>query len=184
MNADEAFFAEMLDFGVTTVEIKSGYGLDSENELKQLRVIRRLGEACAQDIAATFLGAHAIPDEYAGNADGYIDFIIERVLPVVTEQGLADFLRCLPRKFRIQRSAVAETSACGTKLGLPSKVHADEIDPLGGSSLRARSAQFPQNTLLQRGTAALKQWQRRKRLPACCRKPHFISTNPLRVRAT
>lgn len=85
------FLAEMLDFGVTTVEIKSGYGLDSENELKQLRVIRRLGEACAQDIAATFLGAHAIPDEYAGNADGYIDFIIERVLPVVTEQGLADF---------------------------------------------------------------------------------------------
>lgn len=81
----------MLDFGVTTVEIKSGYGLDSENELKQLRVIRRLGGACAQDIAATFLGAHAIPDEYAGNADGYIDFIIERVLPVVTEQGLADF---------------------------------------------------------------------------------------------
>lgn len=108
------FLAEMLDFGVTTVEIKSGYGLDSENELKQLRVIRRLGGACAQDIAATFLGAHAIPDEYAGNADGYIDFIIERVCRSL-RTGACGFLRCLPRKFRIQRSAVAETSACGTK---------------------------------------------------------------------
>lgn len=129
------FLAEMLDFGVTTVEIKSGYGLDSENELKQLRVIRRLGEACAQDIAATFLGAHAIPDEYAGNADGYIDFIIERVLPVVTEQGLADFCDAFLESsvFNVPQSRKLLLAA--QKLGLPSKVHADEIDPLGGSEL-------------------------------------------------
>lgn len=129
------FLAEMLDFGVTTVEIKSGYGLDSENELKQLRVIRRLGEACAQDIAATFLGAHAIPDEYAGNADGYIDFIIERVLPVVTEQGLADFCDVFLESsvFNVPQSRKLLLAA--QKLGLPSKVHADEIDPLGGSEL-------------------------------------------------
>ena len=118
-----------------TVEIKSGYGLDSENELKQLRVIRRLGEACAQDIAATFLGAHAIPDEYAGNADGYIDFIIERVLPVVTEQGLADFCDVFLESsvFNVPQSRKLLLAA--QKLGLPSKVHADEIDPLGGSEL-------------------------------------------------
>ena len=129
------FLAEMLDFGVTTVEIKSGYGLDSENELKQLRVIRRLGGACAQDIAATFLGAHAIPDEYAGNADGYIDFIIERVLPVVTEQGLADFCDVFLESsvFNVPQSRKLLLAA--QKLGLPSKVHADEIDPLGGSEL-------------------------------------------------
>ena len=129
------FLAEMLDFGVTTVEIKSGYGLDSENELKQLRVIRRLGGACAQDIAATFLGAHAIPDEYAGNADGYIDFIIERVLPVVTEQGLAYFCDVFLESsvFNVPQSRKLLLAA--QKLGLPSKVHADEIDPLGGSEL-------------------------------------------------
>ena len=105
------FLAEMLDFGVTTVEIKSGYGLDSENELKQLRVIRRLGGACAQDI------------------------IIERVLPVVTEQGLADFCDVFLESsvFNVPQSRKLLLAA--QKLGLPSKVHADEIDPLGGSEL-------------------------------------------------
>lgn len=129
------FLNEMLGFGVTTVEIKSGYGLDLENELKQLRVIRRLGAACPQDVASTFLGAHAIPDEYSGNADGYIDFIIDRVLPIVAEQGLADFCDVFLESsvFNVPQSRKLLLAA--QKRGLPSKVHADEIDPLGGSEL-------------------------------------------------
>ncbi|MCH5278380.1 MAG: imidazolonepropionase [Christensenellaceae bacterium] len=129
------FLAEMLNFGVTTVEIKSGYGLNLEDELKQLRVIRRLGETIPQDIVSTFLGAHAIPDEFSGNADGYIDFIIEKVLPRVAEEKLADFCDVFLESsvFNVEQSRKLLLAA--QKLGLPAKIHADEIDPLGGSEL-------------------------------------------------
>lgn len=129
------FLAEMLNFGVTTVEIKSGYGLNLEDELKQLRVIRRLGETIPQDIVSTFLGAHAIPDEFSGNADGYIDFIIENVLPRVAEEKLADFCDVFLESsvFNVEQSRKLLLAA--QKLGLSAKIHADEIDPLGGSEL-------------------------------------------------
>ena len=129
------FLSEMLNFGVTTVEIKSGYGLNLEDELKQLRVIRRLGETVPQDIVSTFLGAHAIPDEFSGNADGYIDFIIEKVLPRVAEEKLADFCDVFLESsvFNVEQSRKLLLAA--QKLGLPAKIHADEIDPLGGSEL-------------------------------------------------
>lgn len=130
-----SFLSEMLNFGVTTVEIKSGYGLNLDDELKQLRVIRRLGESVPQDIVSTFLGAHAIPDEFSGNADGYIDFIIEEVLPRVTSENLADFCDVFLESsvFNVEQSRKLLLAA--QKMGLPSKIHADEIDPLGGSEL-------------------------------------------------
>ena len=176
------FLAEMLDFGVTTVEIKSGYGLDSENELKQLRVIRRLGGACAQDIAATFLGAHAIPDEYAGNADGYIDFIIERVLPVVTEQGLADFCDVFLESsvFNVPQSRKLLLAA--QKLGLPSKVHADEIDPLGGSELAGEIGAISAEHLIATRDSGIEAMAKAKTLPACCRKPTLSQQTFARAR--
>lgn len=129
------FLKEELAFGVTTVEIKSGYGLDKETELKQLRVIRRLNEEAAQDVVSTFLGAHAIPDEFKGNADGYIDYLIDEVLPVVAEEKLADFCDVFTESsvFNVEQSKKILLAA--QKLGLPSKIHADEIDPLGGSEL-------------------------------------------------
>lgn len=129
------FLKEELAFGVTTVEIKSGYGLDRETELKQLRVIRKLNEEAAQDVVSTFLGAHAIPDEFKGNADGYIDYLIDEVLPVVVEEKLADFCDVFTESsvFNVEQSKKILLAA--QKLGLPSKIHADEIDPLGGSEL-------------------------------------------------
>ena len=84
-----AFLDEMLAQGVTTAELKSGYGLDMETELKQLRVIKRLNEAHPMDAVATYLGAHAIPEEYRGKSGEYIDFIISDMLPEIKRQGLA-----------------------------------------------------------------------------------------------
>lgn len=129
------FLKEELAFGVTTVEVKSGYGLDRETELKQLRVIRKLDEEAEQDVVSTFLGAHAIPDEFKGNADGYIDYLINEVLPVVAEEKLADFCDVFTESsvFNVEQSKKILLAA--QKLGLPSKIHADEIDPLGGSEL-------------------------------------------------
>ncbi|MBR5949428.1 MAG: imidazolonepropionase [Clostridia bacterium] len=129
------FLKEELAFGVTTVEVKSGYGLDKDTELKQLRVIRRLNEEAEQDVVSTFLGAHAIPDEFKGDADGYIDYLIEEVLPIVAEEKLADFCDVFTESsvFNVEQSKKILLAA--QKLGLPSKIHADEIDPLGGSEL-------------------------------------------------
>lgn len=129
------FLKEELAFGVTTVEIKSGYGLDKQTELKQLRVIRRLNEEAAQDVVATFLGAHAIPDEFKGDADGYIDYLIEEVLPIVAEEKLADFCDVFTESsvFNVEQSK--KILIVAQNLGLCSKIHADEIDPLGGSEL-------------------------------------------------
>lgn len=130
-----SFLKEELAFGVTTVEVKSGYGLDKETELKQLRVIRKLNDEAAQDVVSTFLGAHAIPDEFKGNADGYIDYLIDEVLPTVAEEKLADFCDVFTESsvFNVEQSKKILLAA--QKLGLPSKIHADEIDPLGGSEL-------------------------------------------------
>ncbi len=131
----KCFLSEMMDFGVTTVEIKSGYGLNLETELKQLRVIKRLGENTPTDVVSTFLGAHAIPGEFAGNADGYINYLIESVLPVVAGEKLADFCDVFLESsvFNVEQSRRLLLAA--QKLGLPSKIHADEIDALGGSEL-------------------------------------------------
>ena len=82
---------EMLSFGITTAEAKSGYGLDMDTEIKQLEVIRKLNETHLVDLAATFLGAHAVPEEYQKNREGYIDFLCSQVIPMVAERGLAEF---------------------------------------------------------------------------------------------
>ena len=126
---------EMLSLGVTTVEAKSGYGLDLENELKQLRVIRRLAEEHPMDVAATFLGAHAVPTEYKADRQAYIRFLCEEVIPAVAKEGLAEFcdVFCETGVFSAEESRVILEA--GKKWGLIPKIHADEIDPIGGSEL-------------------------------------------------
>ena len=128
---------EMLSLGVTTVEAKSGYGLDLENELKQLRVIRRLAEEHPMDVAATFLGAHAVPTEYKADRQAYIRFLCEEVIPAVAKEGLAEFcdVFCETGVFSAEESRVILEA--GKKWGLIPKIHADEIDPIGGSELTA-----------------------------------------------
>lgn len=130
-----AFLDEMLAQGVTTAELKSGYGLDKETELKQLRVIKRLNEAHPMDAVATYLGAHAIPEEHRGKSGEYIDFIISDMLPEIKRQGLAEFCDVFLETgvFGVEESRRLLTAA--REMGFGLKIHADEIDELGGSQL-------------------------------------------------
>lgn len=126
-----------LKFGTTTLEIKSGYGLDTENELKMLRVIDRLSRNGKQDIVATFMGAHAIPPEYKNNSDEFIALLIDKMLPAVKEQGIAEHcdIFCEEGVFSIEqgRKLLIAASALGMKV----KIHADEVNDLGGAGLAA-----------------------------------------------
>lgn len=130
-----AFLDELMAQGVTTAELKSGYGLDMETELKQLRVIKRLNEAHPMDAVATYLGAHAIPEEYALMSGEYIDFIISDMLPEIKRQGLAEFCDVFLETgvFGVEESRRLLTAA--REMGFGLKIHADEIDELGGSLL-------------------------------------------------
>ena len=135
--ADKARAAldEMLRLGVTTVEAKSGYGLDLETELRQLRAIRRLDREHPIDLAATFLGAHAVPEEYKNDREGYISLLCDEVIPEVAKEKLAEFcdVFCETGVFSAEESR--RILEAGKKHGLIPKIHADEIDPIGGSML-------------------------------------------------
>ena len=130
-----AALEEMLALGVTTLEAKSGYGLDQETELKQLRVIRRLNETQPVDLAATFLGAHALPTEYQNDREAYLRLLCGTVIPRVAEEGLAEFcdVFCETGVFTAEESR--RILEAGKRHGLIPKIHADEIDPIGGSQL-------------------------------------------------
>ncbi len=126
----------MLGFGMTTVEAKSGYGLDLETEIKQMEVAKRLGEEHPVDIASTFLGAHAVPMEYKERSDEFVEKVIE-MLPIVKERDLAEFcdVFCEEGVFSVDqtRRILLEAKRLGYKL----KIHADEIVSLGGAELAA-----------------------------------------------
>lgn len=127
----------MLRMGVTTMEAKSGYGLDMETELRQLEVAKRLDEMQPIDVVSTYLGAHDIAPEYEGDPDGYIDFIIREMLPLVKERGLARNVDIFTEKnvFDLEQSRRLLTAA--RDMGFATKMHADEIYPLGGAGLAA-----------------------------------------------
>ncbi len=126
---------EMLAFGTTTCEAKSGYGLCPEEELKQLRVIRRLNETHPMDLVATFMGAHALPPEYKDNREAYLQLLCEQMIPAAAEEKLAEFcdVFCETGVFTAEESK--RILLCGMAHGLIPKIHADEIDPIGGSVL-------------------------------------------------
>lgn len=135
----EGFLKQMSAMGVTTVEGKSGYGLDKETELLQLRVMRNLNEDERKrvDVVSTFLGAHAVPEEYAGRTDDYVEFLIREMLPAVHENRLAEFcdVFCEQGVFSIEQSRRLLQAA--RDRGFSLKLHADEIVPLGGAGLAA-----------------------------------------------
>ncbi|EJW20262.1 imidazolonepropionase HutI [Paenibacillus alvei DSM 29] len=126
---------EMLLQGVTTIEAKSGYGLSLDAELKQLRVARRLQENHSVDVVSTFMGAHAIPAEYKGRTNDFVDIIIRDMLPTVASEGLAEFcdIFCEEGVFDVEQSRRVLLE--GKRYGLIPKIHADEIVALGGSEL-------------------------------------------------
>lgn len=146
----------MLMFGVTTVEGKSGYGLDYETEIKQLEVMEELDKTHPIDIVKTFLGAHAVPEEYKGKEDAFIDFMIEQVMPEVVERNLAEFcdIFCEENVFSIAQSRRLLTKA--KEMGLGIKFHADEIVQLGGAELAAVLSATSADHLLQASDQGIK----------------------------
>jgi len=141
--ADELFDAALprvnalASEGVATVEIKSGYGLDYETEIRMLEVARRLGAASSVDIRTTLLAAHTVPPEFEDDADGYIDLICDLLLPRVAEQGLADAVDAYCESIAFSGPQIAKLFAAATKLGLPVKLHADQLSDGGGAELAA-----------------------------------------------
>ncbi len=137
-----------LKLGTTTVEIKSGYGLDTKNELKMLKVIGRIARTTPLDVVATFLGAHAIPPEYKANPDLFIKHIINEMLPAVKAQGIAGFCDVFCEKgiFTIEQGR--ELLVAAQKLGLGAKIHADEVHDLGGAGLAAELSAVSADHLL------------------------------------
>jgi imidazolonepropionase len=126
----------LLRDGATTLEIKSGYGLDFDNERKMLRVARSLGERCGIDVRTTYLAAHALPPEFAGNADGYIDAAIEW-LPKLHAEGLVDAVDAFCEGIGFSPAQTRRMFEAARDLGLPVKLHADQLGDLGGAALAA-----------------------------------------------
>ena len=147
----------MLSLGVTTVEGKSGYGLDCETEIKQLEVMDELDRAHPIDVVKTFLGAHAVPEEYKGEEDKFIDYIIKEVLPVVVEKKLAEFcdVFCEKNVFSVGQSKRLLSKA--KEMGLGLKLHADEIVQLGGAELAAELGTVSADHLLQASERGIKE---------------------------
>ena len=123
--------------GVTTVEIKSGYGLTLEHELKQLNVSKKLNEDHPIDIVSTFMGAHAIPTNYKNTPDDFVEIVVEEMIPTVAELGLAEFndVFCEKGVFTPEQSRLILEA--GKRYGLSPKIHADEIEPYGGAEIAA-----------------------------------------------
>jgi len=130
--------AMLAALGTTAVEIKSGYGLAVEPELKALRAIARLRREVPLQVVSTFLGAHEVPADYRSRRDAYVRLVIEEMLPAVAYAGLASFcdVFCEPGVFSVEESEAILRAAAALGLGL--KVHADELDPSGGAELAAR----------------------------------------------
>lgn len=133
----EKTLKNMAELGITTVEAKSGYGLDKDTELKQLRVTKKLMETSPIEIVSTFMGAHDIPLEYKGRDREFLDFLTDEVLPVIKEENLAEFGDIFTEKnvFTVEdsRTYLKKMREAGLKL----KIHADEINDLGGAALAA-----------------------------------------------
>jgi imidazolonepropionase len=130
--------ASLLAEGVTTLEIKSGYGLELAAEAKMLRAARAIGELLPVRVRTTFLGAHAVPPEFAGRADAYIDAVCEQMLPALAAQGLVDAVDAFCETVGFSAAQTARVFAAAAALGLPVKLHAEQLSDQGGAALVAK----------------------------------------------
>lgn len=147
------------DDGVTTLEIKSGYGLDFDNERKMLRVARRIGDALGIRVRTTYLGAHALPPEFAGRADDYIDAVC-RWLPALHAEGLVDAVDAFCERIGFTATQTQRVFEAARALGIPVKLHADQLSDGGGAALVAGFAGLSADHVeytSEAGVAALKQ---------------------------
>lgn len=150
----------LLADGVTTLEIKSGYGLDLDTERKMLRVARRIGRELPVTVRTTFLGAHALPAEYAGRADDYIDLVCDTIMPALAQEGLIDAVDAFCETIGFSRAQTERVFAQARALGLPVKLHAEQLSDQSGAALAAQYAALSADHLeylSQDGIAAMKQ---------------------------
>jgi imidazolonepropionase len=138
LDASKSRLRELVAGGVTVVEVKSGYGLDGATEAKMLRVARALGQALPVTVRTTFLGAHALPPEFDGRADAYIDEVCERMLPEIARAGLADAVDAFCERIGFSPAQTERVFAAAKKHGLPVKLHAEQLSDQGGAQLAAR----------------------------------------------
>jgi len=164
--SEDALFAQsaarlepLLAEGVTAVEIKSGYGLELAAERKMLRVARRLGERYAVTVRTTFLGAHALPPEYAGRADDYIDEVCEGMLPALADEGLVDAVDVFCERIGFTLAQSERVFEAAARRNLPVKMHAEQLSNGGGAALAARHGALSADHLEfldEAGAAAMK----------------------------
>ena len=128
----------LLDEGVCAIEIKSGYGLALEHERKQLRVARRLGEALGVTVRTTFLGAHALPPEYAGRSQDYTDLVCDEMLPALASENLVDAVDVFCERIAFTLAETEQVFQAARALGIPVKLHAEQLSDMGGAALAAR----------------------------------------------
>lgn len=128
----------MIAAGATTIEVKSGYGLDVETELQMLRVARRLGDELGITVRTTYLGAHVVPPEYADKRDAYLDLVCDEMLPHVARERLADAVDVFCDTIAFSPAESSRVLEAARALGLPVKLHADQIDDTGATALAAR----------------------------------------------
>ena len=128
----------LLAEGVCAIEIKSGYGLAVAHERKQLRVARRLGEAFGVTVRTTFLGAHALPPEYAGRSQDYTDLVCNEMLPALAAEGLVDAVDVFCERIAFTLAETSQVFKAAQQLGIPVKLHAEQLSDMGGAALAAR----------------------------------------------
>ncbi|NHC41979.1 imidazolonepropionase [Bacillus sp. MM2020_1] len=147
---------QFLRHGVTTVEAKSGYGMEWETELKQLEVAKQLNDKHVMDIVSTFMGAHAVPKEYKQNPDEFVRLLIDEMIPKVAELGLAEFndVFCEHGVFTPEQSK--QILEAGLRYGLIPKIHADEIEPYEGAELAAVVGAISADHLLKASEKGMK----------------------------
>ena len=126
--------------GVATIEVKSGYGLNTETEIRMLEVARRLGESTGLTIRTTLLAAHTVPTEFRGKPDAYIDLVCDELLPIVADRQLADAVDAYCESIAFSPEQVSRVFTTARDLGLPVKLHADQLSDSGGGELAARFA--------------------------------------------
>jgi imidazolonepropionase len=146
-----------LEHGVTTVEGKSGYGMNLETELKQLRVMKELQRLHPIDLVSTFMGAHAVPPEYKGREDEFVDYLIHEMLPEVANENLAEFNDVFCEKGVYTPEQSERILEAGKKYGLIPKVHADEIEAYGGAELAAKVGAISAEHLLKASDEGIKE---------------------------
>ena len=127
----------LIDEGVTTLEIKSGYGLERESEMKMLRAARRIGERLPLSVVTSFLGAHAMPAEAKGDKDAYIELVCSDMLPAATKAGLADAVDCFCDTIGFTREQTRHVFEAARSFDLPVKLHAEQLSNQGGAALAA-----------------------------------------------